>query len=805
MPAAVLSGLTPQQVEAVIAHELAHIRRHDYLVNFVQTAVETLFFYHPAVWWVSRIVRTEREHCCDDLAVVACGDAVLYARALTAIEALRQEPFGFALAVTGSPLMARVRRLLGVKSPRPVSSSGWIVALLTALMVSGAGITRWVKGIPSGFGEEHVVASPGRIAEQSDAARSDAATTAHDAVVPFEAEERQVNEESESQIRAMAATIDELSKARAEVGDEQIIRAEGDATAQALEELQRTLDARRQAMRQAMRDVRAAAAASRQSRRAQVEESVQAELQEMMAAARQALQDARAAVREAQRATREARRSLRSSHDFTFDPPPLPPDAPEAPEPPEPPESPADIPPPPAPPATPGVPAPPAPPAAPAPPAPPAPPRASSWSQSKDDSTWTMTSTHDDESLKVQARGRIEFTDDDADVKALSPGGYLIVEKTTGGVLARERARFEAREQNGTITRKYSVNGKALSDEEGRAWLKTFLPDLVRESGFNADRRVARLLAYGGPAAVLADISQTRSDHAKSVYFRELFKQKTLDAATLDRALRQAGREITSDYDVSQVLMLASESQPIDSAMPAFVDASRSIDSDYDARNVYTRALGRPAMTPALASQIFKAATPGGGNSGISSDYDLAEVLIATPATLVAQDASGWFGAISSIQSSYDRRRVISSVVRPGVSPEVADQALKAAAGIQSDYDLAEVLVAIVKDSALTDRTAPAFFAALPHVGSDYEHRKVLQAVAQATITDAALAQATATTTGMNSDYDRAESLMAISHSKAVGPSTRKALADAANGIGSEHDRGRVLSELTRAGILTAK
>ena len=167
MPAAVLCGLTPRQVEAVIAHELAHIRRHDYLVNFVQTAVETLFFYHPAVWWVSRIVRTEREHCCDDLAVVACGDAVLYARALTAIEAMRQEPLGFALAVTGSPLMARVRRLLGVRSPRPVSSSGWIVALLTAVMVSGAGVTRWVQGIPSSFGEEHVVASPGGAADQT--------------------------------------------------------------------------------------------------------------------------------------------------------------------------------------------------------------------------------------------------------------------------------------------------------------------------------------------------------------------------------------------------------------------------------------------------------------------------------------------------------------------------------------------------------------------------------------------------------------------------------------------------------------
>jgi hypothetical protein len=300
-------------------------------------------------------------------------------------------------------------------------------------------------------------------------------------------------------------------------------------------------------------------------------------------------------------------------------------------------------------------------------------------------------------------------------------------------------------------------------------------------------------------------VSLTKNDHAKSVYLKELFKQKTLDAAALGKALQQGGREIQSDYDLAQVLMFASESQPIDGALGAFVDASRSIDSDYDARNVYSRALSRPSMTAALAAQIFKAATPGAGNSGISSDYDLAEVLIGTPAPLIAQDASGWLAAINSIESSYDRRRVIASVVKPGVAPELADQALKAAAGIQSDYDLAEVLVDVVKDGGLTDRTAPAFFAALPKIEGDYEHRRVLQAVAQAMVSDGALAQATATTAGMNSDYDRAESLVAISRSKAVGPSTRKALAEAANGIGSEHDKGRVLSALTRAGVLTAR
>ena len=74
VPASALAGLAPHQMEAVLAHELAHIRRHDYLVNLLQSVVETLFFYHPAVWYLSRRVRLERENCCDDDAVAVVGD-----------------------------------------------------------------------------------------------------------------------------------------------------------------------------------------------------------------------------------------------------------------------------------------------------------------------------------------------------------------------------------------------------------------------------------------------------------------------------------------------------------------------------------------------------------------------------------------------------------------------------------------------------------------------------------------------------------------------------------------------------------
>ncbi len=81
----------PELVEALLAHELAHIRRHDYLINVLQGFAEAALFYHPAVWWISHHVREERERCCDDIAVAVCGDPLTYVRALTELESCRQE------------------------------------------------------------------------------------------------------------------------------------------------------------------------------------------------------------------------------------------------------------------------------------------------------------------------------------------------------------------------------------------------------------------------------------------------------------------------------------------------------------------------------------------------------------------------------------------------------------------------------------------------------------------------------------------------------------------------------------------
>jgi beta-lactamase regulating signal transducer with metallopeptidase domain len=133
---ATMLGIAPQQLEAVLAHELAHIRRHDYLVNVLQMLAETLFFYHPAIWWASQRIRVERELCCDDAAVEACGDAVCYAQALTSVAQLQTAGSSAALGSAGGPLLMRIQRLLGVASVGRQVPPLWAAVASVALIVA---------------------------------------------------------------------------------------------------------------------------------------------------------------------------------------------------------------------------------------------------------------------------------------------------------------------------------------------------------------------------------------------------------------------------------------------------------------------------------------------------------------------------------------------------------------------------------------------------------------------------------------------------------------------------------------------
>ncbi|HEX3941152.1 MAG TPA: M56 family metallopeptidase [Acidobacteriaceae bacterium] len=138
MPVGCLTGLSTAQLEAVLAHELAHIRRHDYLAAILQAMAETVLFYHPAVWWISAQMRREREHCCDDAAAQVSGDRVMYARALVVLEEKRGAVPAGAVGANGGSLKMRIERLLGRKESPAISWAAAMVLLVMAGM--GAGV-----------------------------------------------------------------------------------------------------------------------------------------------------------------------------------------------------------------------------------------------------------------------------------------------------------------------------------------------------------------------------------------------------------------------------------------------------------------------------------------------------------------------------------------------------------------------------------------------------------------------------------------------------------------------------------------
>lgn len=165
VPAAALAMMPVEQLEALILHELAHVRRLDALANLFQTLVEILLFYHPATWWVSRTIRIEREHCCDDMAVGQIGDPTLFVRALESLVQLPPPP-AMALGAGGAPLLQRVRRLLGIEDSTrkfDVRALAASLLVLTVLMLgwSAHSDARPAKPTATELAAEKPVASAG--------------------------------------------------------------------------------------------------------------------------------------------------------------------------------------------------------------------------------------------------------------------------------------------------------------------------------------------------------------------------------------------------------------------------------------------------------------------------------------------------------------------------------------------------------------------------------------------------------------------------------------------------------------------
>jgi len=143
IPVGFIAGLSTEQIEAIFVHELTHIKRHDYLLNLVQSIVEAIFFFNPFVWIISAKIRTEREHCCDDAVVMAGKNARSYALALARLEELRNTKPALALSLGGTKneLLHRIKRLME-KSVNDYSLGEKLTPLI--LLVIGLICASWI-------------------------------------------------------------------------------------------------------------------------------------------------------------------------------------------------------------------------------------------------------------------------------------------------------------------------------------------------------------------------------------------------------------------------------------------------------------------------------------------------------------------------------------------------------------------------------------------------------------------------------------------------------------------------------------
>src|SRR5262249_28231575 len=225
-----------------------------------------------------------------------------------------------------------------------------------------------------------------------------------------------------------------------------------------------------------------------------------------------------------------------------------------------------------------------------------------------------------------------------------------------------------------------------------RQWLSALLLEMVRQSGYDAPRRVGRLFQQGGAAAVLAEGAQIKGDYPKRVYLREKLENQRLNPAEARRVVREPMQERSSGYEMRQTLMAVAEKYLDDpQTLSEFIAAIAKINSDYERGQVIAAALKRGSLTPEQSKGVLQAV------AHISSDYEKAQALLRINSSQLSEPGvlSAYFDVVNSINSDYEHSRVLLSLLQGRTNEAVLMLTLKSVAHLSSDYEKARVLLQV--------------------------------------------------------------------------------------------------------------
>ena len=402
--------------------------------------------------------------------------------------------------------------------------------------------------------------------------------------------------------------------------------------------------------------------------------------------------------------------------------------------------------------------------------------------------------------IALEVTGSVEFTDDDRDVKSLSPYGRFSVAESRWWV---NSLRYQVNaDGSGRLTRSYYVDGDAKPlDGEGQAWLTQVMPEVIREMGIGVGPRVQRILHQRGPTGVLAEIRLIHRDEAKRTYLEELIRNGNPEPGVLRSAMLEA-RKIGSDDEKSDLLLDVASAYLRGDLRDSLFGAADTISSDDDHERVLSELVGRdPNDAETLTLALHSAAR-------ISADGEKAKILAEVAERYKGQEGIRWayFKAANSISSDDEHHNVLSAVLKSdGGDRETLVASLRSASRISSDDDKAAVLAEASRYYTEVDAVREAYFDAANTISSDEEHQKALtELLHQPGLQPATLRDIAKSAQRISSDDEKAKVLSELVALDIQDSTVRPAFFDAVNSIGSDEDHARVLSSLGGKGGLTS-
>ncbi|MDC8014922.1 M56 family metallopeptidase [Tahibacter soli] len=293
--------------------------------------------------------------------------------------------------------------------------------------------------------------------------------------------------------------------------------------------------------------------------------------------------------------------------------------------------------------------------------------------------------------LDYKATTKVTFNADETDIAAIDGDGTVSLEEEAGGVTHRVEY---ANGDNGIARRYWRDGAERPIDADAKQWLSTIIPRMMREAGIDAVARVDRIYKAGGASAVLAEVTQIGSDHARGLYLRTLIGNYKLGTEEVDDTLK----------------------------------LTATIESDYERRNVMSAALAKQKLDKPGLETLLKIA------GAIGSDYERAEVLSEAVAQIAphADLRRAWMKSALAMDSDYERRRALTAMIDVYDGDDLLVEVIGASTALDSDYERREILRTAAAHTRDAERLAVPYAAACKALGSDYEQREALMALVRA-------------------------------------------------------------------------